>query len=156
MRWAKVKDVTTTLSLVALVFMGAYWFTTDTRQENDNEFYWIGCIAAWGDANSQRNYAINDAVEFEALQEGIRDEAMSVLVNNRNVDTETTAEAVRNWNAADGEVKEAKRATAQTRADYPPPQLKDYCTRLKSVKLPKAEGTPKPSPSVTSQAPKPR
>lgn len=157
MTWAKTQAVVTTLSLVSLVFMGVYWFTTDTRADNDNEFYWISCIAAWGDANSQRNTVLNAAIEFEALQEGIRDEAMSVLVNNRNVDTATTAEAVREWNAADVDVKKAKEATAQVREDYPPPLLKDYCTRLKSIKLPKAEGTrPVPSPSRRSPGPAPQ
>lgn len=151
----KIRDVVTTVCLVALVFMGIYWFTTDTRAENDNEFYWISCIAAWGDAASQRNTVLNAAIEFEALQEGIRDEAMSVLVNNRNVDTAATAEAVREWNEADADVEKAKSAVAQAREDYPPPLLKDYCTRLKSIKLPKAQGTPPPkSPSPTPSSPK--
>jgi hypothetical protein len=116
------------------------------------------CLAEWGDANSQRNDAINEAIEFEAFQEGKRDQALDVLVNNRNVDTATTAQAVKDWNTADDDTKTAKQATAQARLDYPPPLLRDYCGWFSagSPPDPKARGTNVPAPSPTGQAPQPQ
>lgn len=129
---------TVPIVLVLIFFLLGFAYVSTYRESIRNNAYWVSCIAKWGDAVSQRNTALNDAAEFEAFQVGRRDAAMAVLVNNRNVDTATTAKAVRDWNAADADATEAKAKLAQARKDYPPPKLKKYCSRLKSVKLPKA------------------
>jgi hypothetical protein len=99
----------------------------------------VMCLSEWGDAVSDRQDVLNEAAEFEAFQVGKRDAAMAVLVNNRNVDTSTTANAVRDWNAADADAIEAKKALAQARLDYPPPLLRDYCGWFSGAD-PKAQG----------------
>lgn len=112
------------------------------RGNSDNNAYWSGCLSRWGEASSERTEIIGKASEERDQKQGAKDRAMRILVDYRgDPNNAATDEAKADYRQADDEAIGAERELQFLRDQYQPPQLEDFCTRMKdSSPDPKDQG----------------
>ena len=129
--------VGTLVSVIALVLVYSV-----VRSNKDTNAYWSGCLSRWGVASSERSEIIAGASELRDEKQGAKDRALRTLVDYRgDPSNAATDRAKAAYAAADDAAIEAEVKLQTLREMYPPPQIEDFCTRMKGAALdPKGQG----------------
>lgn len=130
------------VGVVALVAVFALVRVNYVVENNkDNNTYWSTCLSKWGRASSERADIIGKASEERDEKQGAKDRAMRVLVDYRgDPNNAATDQAKADYRAADDMAIAAERELQFLRDQYPPPQIEDFCTRMKVTDDPKGQG----------------
>lgn len=129
------------LALVVLVGVGTIIAVGALIRVNSVNDYWSGCFARWGAASSERQDVLNKAAQRLAEKEGAADRAMRILVDYRgDPNNAATDQAKADYGRADDEKIAAQRELQFLREQYPPPQIENFCTRMKDDADPKGRG----------------
>lgn len=124
------------ISVVALLMVYSL-----ARGDKDTNLYWSGCLSRWGAASSERSEIIGKASEERDQKQGAKDRAMRVLVDYRgDPNNAATDQAKADYRRADDEAIAAERELQFRREQYPPPQIENFCNRMKKDDdVPKAQ-----------------
>jgi cytochrome c-type biogenesis protein CcmE len=130
------------LAVAAIAIVALVMVYSLARSNKDTNAYWSGCLSRWGEASSERSEVVGKASEERDKKQGAKDRAMRILVDYRgDPNNAATDQAKADYRMADDEAIAAERELQFLREKYPPPQIEDFCTRMKdTVADPKDQG----------------
>lgn len=129
------------LGLVVLVAVGTLIAVGALVRVNAVNDYWSGCFSQWGVASSERQDVLSQASENRDRKQGAKDRALRILVDYRGgPNNAATDQAKVDYGRADDEAIAAERELQFLREQYPPPQIENFCTRMKDREPPKGLG----------------